>query len=59
MKEIAADVAGVIVMSLALVVLIGHDWGALIVWPQPCCIQSKCAGLSVPWLACRPCRWMR
>ncbi len=59
MKEIAADVAGVI-DSLSPgkpAVLIGHDWGAPIVWHtavlHPKQVRAV-AGLSVPWFGLPP-----
>ncbi|MBK6702786.1 MAG: alpha/beta hydrolase [Caulobacteraceae bacterium] len=59
MKEIAADVAGVIdVMSPGKpAVLIGHDWGAPIVWHTAVLHPKRVravAGLSVPWFGLPP-----
>jgi pimeloyl-ACP methyl ester carboxylesterase len=59
MKEMTADVAGVIdVLSPnAPAVLMGHDWGAPIVWHTALLYPSKVravAGLSVPYFALPP-----
>ncbi len=59
MKEIAADVAGVIeaLSPGKPAVLIGHDWGAPIVWHtavlHPKQVRAV-AGLSVPWFGLPP-----
>ncbi len=59
MKEIAADVAGVIeaLSPSEPAVLIGHDWGAPIVWHtavlHPKQVRAV-AGLSVPWFGLPP-----
>ena len=58
-KEIAADVAGVIdaLSPGKPAVLIGHDWGAPIVWHtavlHPKQVRAV-AGLSVPWFGLPP-----
>lgn len=58
-KEIAADVAGVIdaLSPGKSAVLIGHDWGAPIVWHtavlHPKHVRAV-AGLSVPWFGLPP-----
>jgi len=59
MKEIAADVAGVIeaLSPGKPAVLIGHDWGAPIVWHTAVLHPGKVravAGLSVPWFGLPP-----
>lgn len=59
MKEIAADVAGVIdaLSPNASAVLIGHDWGAPIVWNTAVLHPDKVravAGLSVPYFGQPP-----
>ncbi len=59
MKEIAADVAGVIeaLSPGKPAVLIGHDWGAPIVWHTAVLHPDKVravAGLSVPWFGLPP-----
>ncbi len=59
MKEIAADVAGVIdaLSPGKPAVLIGHDWGAPIVWHTAVLHRDKVravAGLSVPWFGLPP-----
>ncbi|MGQ0533679.1 MAG: alpha/beta fold hydrolase, partial [Caulobacteraceae bacterium] len=59
MKELAADVAGVIdaLSSANPAVLIGHDWGAPIVWHTAVLHPSKVravAGLSVPYFGHLP-----
>ncbi|ANP45508.1 alpha/beta fold hydrolase [Candidatus Viadribacter manganicus] len=58
-KEIAADVAGVIeaLSPGKPAVLIGHDWGAPIVWHTAVLHPDKVravAGLSVPWFGLPP-----
>jgi pimeloyl-ACP methyl ester carboxylesterase len=59
LKEIAADVAGVIgaLSPNAPAVLIGHDWGAPIVWHTAVLHPTKVravAGLSVPYFGLPP-----
>lgn len=59
MQELTADVAGVIdaLSPNAPAVLIGHDWGAPIVWHTAVLHPSKVrgvAGLSVPYYALPP-----
>lgn len=59
MKEIAADVAGVIdaLSPGRPAVIIGHDWGAPIVWHTAVLHPDKVravAGLSVPWFGLPP-----
>jgi len=59
MKEIAADVAGVIeaLSPGKPAVLIGHDWGAPIVWHTAVLHPNQVravAGLSVPWFGLPP-----
>jgi pimeloyl-ACP methyl ester carboxylesterase len=59
MKEIAADVAGVIeaLSPGAPAVIVGHDWGAPIVWNTAVLHRGKVravAGLSVPYFGLPP-----